>query len=170
MIIMGIDPGSSSTGVAFLRDGAWLWGACLTSRDPPGPTAPSDPIARWFVRLAALIRKYQATVVAYESYEYQGNKRTTANAPLMWQQVGAVRCLLTLPLVSSLHAHEPGVWRQQLTGDRRAGDQLVDRILQHRLGVSLLNVHGQTTGSHILDATGVALVTWDTLALLKHAT
>lgn len=158
--VLGLDPGLVHLGAAILEDETCIWHLHL-STNQPHTTAYDDPICRWWIRLSAIVCYYRPQVIIYEDYVFQGHQRTSANAPLMWQQIGIIRALGSLEGVDTVATLRPEVWRRQLTRNGHAGDHEVATIIKIRLGIEPLEEYGKSKGSHILDAVGVALVWMD---------
>lgn len=167
MRVCGIDPGTTRSGVAFLVDGIFLEGMSLYEQ----PDGNGDRIVHWFRRFSGLVRQWRPDVIIYEDYVWQGEARTTANAPLMWQQLGAIRLLATVSPYPNVIAAHPREWREQLLGSLPHGataqDAAVAWTLRQRLGAAVRTpVCGND--SHWYDALGVALTWWDTYIMLGH--
>jgi len=166
--ILGIDPGTRFCGGALLVDGALDWHQTLVA-SPALPTG-EDEILHWYRRWRGIVRCTQPTVIVIEDYTWQGSERTSANAALMWQQVGALRCLGALPPSPQIALLAPSAWRQQLVGRGlpKKGSTEIDAavawVLTQRLGAAC-DPRSKGDG-HWVDAAGIALAWWDTQHLL----
>ena len=86
----------------------------------------------------------------------------------MFQQIGVIRALGSLPGVREIACYRPEAWRRQLTRNPHAKDDEVANILKIRLSVEVLEQYGRNDGSHVLDAMGVALVWLDQWAMVSR--
>lgn len=161
MRILGIDPGTLNLGVAVFEDTALLWADHLK----PPPRHRQDPIVYWFTTLAQITRTFYPEHVAFEEYVWQGAQRTSHNSPQMWELLGAIRILSTQIPFPTIWGYAPELWKAELTGNGHATKGEVSKTVEMRLGAPLV----QSTGGHMSDAIGVAMVLHDHITFAQAA-
>lgn len=158
--VLGIDPGTLSTGVAVVAAGDELHHYTVLKMRA------SDVQARILACKAALtciVQHWQPTAIAIERYVWEGH--ATSQHEFMCWLVGSMLDLgMLLTPVAPVRLYTVSEWRRQLIGRSKRSfrgaysKQAAERVLSLRLGYA-----SWERGLHDMDAAGVALVALDTL-------
>lgn len=195
MNILAIDPGVVNAGVAVFRDGALVWYRYLSLYQENSKPIDENPLLRWAKRFLSLIDQWGITQVLCEDFIYQGGARAasqgyrTKEGPQsdsvmsllspgliaerqgqgILQLIGAIQMFPLLPPYPHVLLLHPGRWRKQLTGDYMANDELVNWVLEKRLGKDILSQGKKQELNHCCDAIGLGLAWLDTAQLARAA-
>ncbi len=133
MLVLGLDPGTATTGYGFVRatpDGRFTaidYGVILT----PAKTPLAERLQMLYERLQVLLRRYPPDGAAVEKLFFQKNVTTAMS-------VGQARGVLLLALAQaglSVAEYTPNEIKESVTGYGSAGKMQVQRMVQMLLGL-----------------------------------
>jgi len=133
VLVLGLDPGTATTGYGFVRataDGRFTaidYGVILT----PAKTPLAERLQMLYERLQALLRRYPPDGAAVEKLFFQKNVTTAMS-------VGQARGVLLLALAQaglSVAEYTPNEIKESVTGYGSAGKMQVQRMVQMLLGL-----------------------------------
>lgn len=149
MIILGIDPGTTSIGYALLQtDSAYpqFLGAGLIDA---GKDLPEDRLRKIHLEIKGIIKKWKPSCLALEKLFFAKNQKT---ALLVSEARGVI--ILTGSLAGlTLFEYSPPEVKQIVTGDGRADKAQVKKML----GLTLPAVKSIKARDDVFDAIGIAL-------------
>ena len=156
-VIMGIDPGLASTGVAVICGDMYLHGRVLKTVPQSGSILKR---IQTIVHDVVLIQKtYGVRHVSIERWAYQGHGSTQTTTTNML--IGALTSLTFCEPFPKVYTHDPLHWGRQLTGRAKRSKSDVAAAINIRLGVKLT----AKAGGHLTDAIGLAIVLQDQLKM-----
>ena len=159
-VIMGIDPGLYSTGVAVIRGGDYLHGTVLQPKGFQGSVLRRIQV---IVHNVLVIQQtYRVNALSIERFAYHGHSTTTTSS--MNMLIGALSSLTFCDPHPKCFTHDPLRWGQQLLGTRARKKADVATIISLRLGINLTS----KGGGHLTDALGLALVLQDQMKLKQE--
>jgi crossover junction endodeoxyribonuclease RuvC len=155
MLVLGIDPGTATTGFGILRvTGAKFnvvnWGLIETSPE----ALPETRLASIYAQMNDVIDTYKPDVMAIEKVFFSNNAKTAIR---VGQAQGVM--LLTagqhhLPLVE----YAPGTIKKIVSGDGRADKKIMQQAIQKHLGREVVGRVGKKTHfDNAADALAVAI-------------
>jgi crossover junction endodeoxyribonuclease RuvC len=155
MLILGIDPGTATTGFGILRvTGAKFnvvnWGLIETSPDD----TPEARLSSIYSQLNHIIDKYNPDVMAIEKVFFATNAKTAIRVG----QAQGVMLLAAGQHHIPLMEYAPGTIKKVVTGDGRADKKIMQAAIIKHLGKRVTGKAGKKTHfDNAADALAVAL-------------
>ena len=155
MLILGIDPGTATTGFGLLKVDGKGYDAVefgLIETDKNG--SPSKRLETIYKELLNILKKYKPDVMAIEKLFFATNAKT---AMRVGQAQGVM--LLSASMVNTeVVEYAPGTIKKVVTGDGRADKKVVQKKLRTLLGAKVRSkVMKKTHFDNSADALAVAL-------------
>ncbi len=155
MIILGIDPGTATTGFGLIRKeltGVEVieWGLIETKKDK----APAERLAEIYEKLLSLLDKHKPDVVVMEMVFFASNAKTVI-------RVGQAQGVILLSAASSnirVIEYAPGTIKKVISGDGRANKIAMQKAVRKIFGAKVRSeAHKRTHFDNAADALAVAM-------------
>lgn len=155
MLILGIDPGTATTGYGVLRVDKKGYEALefgLIETDSNG--TPSKRLVNIYRQLSKIIKEYKPEVLSIEKLFFATNRKTAMRVS---QAVGVI--LFTAAKTNtSVVEYAPGTIKKIVAGDGRADKKMVQKEVRKHLGAKVRSkAHKKTHFDNEADAIAVAL-------------
>lgn len=155
MLILGLDPGTATTGYALLRsldDVHEVVDFGLIETDKNG--TPSIRLFDIYEKMKAILEKFQPDIVVIERLFFATNTKTAMRVG----QAQGVMLFCAGQFQKEVFEYAPGTIKKTITGDGRADKKLVQSSLRKVLGVGIRSrPHKKTHFDNAADALAVAL-------------
>ena len=155
MLILGIDPGTATTGygtVQILRSGpvAINWGLIETDKK----YNPSQRLFQIHLRMTNLISKYKPDAIAIERIFFATNAKTAIRVG----QAQGVMLLAAAGAGTQVFEYAPGTIKKMITGNGRADKKMVQKSIREVFGAKVRSKKNKKTHfDNAADALAVAL-------------
>ena len=164
--ILGLDPGTRSTGWAVLKASVLREYGTLI----PKNTLRGVDRHLWLLsQIQDLLATYQPGVLAYEEFVWISHDNThdryISGRPDMERLIGGIQLLSLYTPYPVLMGLLPAKWGQQLLGQRTHTKAQIAYAVNCRLKTTF---KGDIYDNHACDAVGIALVAADTVFMERH--
>jgi len=155
MIILGIDPGTATTGFGSIlvknnSFEALEWGLIETNKE----SEPSVRLMTIHSQMLEIIKKTQPDVIAIEKLFFAANAKTAIRVG----QAQGVMLLAAAHTNSVIFEYAPGTIKKMVTGDGRADKKIVQSHIRKIFGAKVRSgKHKKTHFDNAADALAVAL-------------
>lgn len=155
MLILGIDPGTATTGfgvIEKLENDIIVKDFGLIETDKDGNTG--RRLININYQIEKLLKRIRPDVVAIEKLFFATNAKTAMN---VGQAIGVILYTVAMSNIS-LFEYAPGTIKKQVSGNGRADKKEVQRAVRNILGAKVRSrVHGKTHFDNSADGLAVAL-------------
>lgn len=155
MLILGIDPGTATTGFGVIRtekDKCEVVDFGLIETDKNG--SPGKRLKIIHLEMTKLIKKHKPDVMAIEKIFFARNAKTAIR---VGQALG-VMLLSAEEMKTEIAEYAPGQIKKIVTGDGRADKKIVQKFVRKKLGAKVRSKKGQKTHfDNAADGLAVAL-------------
>lgn len=155
MLILGIDPGTATTGFGLVRKIGQKLEAIdfgLIETDKNGEAG--KRLIRINQQITALIKKYKPDVAAVEKLFFASNAKTAMS---VGQAIGVIIYTMARSKIK-IAEYAPATIKKVITGDGRADKKVVQQNLRKILGAKVRSkVRGRTHFDNAADALAVAV-------------
>lgn len=155
MLILGIDPGTATTGYGFLRVNpksydVLSFGLIETNKDDE----PSKRLRQIYLQINKLLRDQKPDILAIEKIFFATNAKTAIRVG----QAQGVMLLSAAKYNTAVYEYAPGTIKKVVTGSGRADKKEVQQSLRKILGAKVRSKKRQKTHfDNAADALAVAL-------------
>lgn len=155
MVILGIDPGTATTGFGVLEYdlnniSVLDFGLIETKNN----TNSGKRLIEISKEITVIIKKYKPDVISLEKLFFATNAKTAMS---VGQAIGVIIFTIVKNKVEFFE-YAPGTIKKKVTGDGRADKKMIQRSLRKLLGGKIRSrVHGKTHFDNSADALAVAL-------------
>lgn len=156
MLILGIDPGTATTGYGLIKvNGSEdydviKWGLIETDKNG----SPGKRLANIFSRLSEIFDEYTPDVMAIEKLFFARNAKTAIRVG----QAQGVMLHCAARKETKTYEYAPGTIKKTLTGNGRANKKVVQKFVRKVLGPSVRSKPGKKTHfDNAADALAVAI-------------
>jgi crossover junction endodeoxyribonuclease RuvC len=156
MIILGIDPGTATTGFGLIRYNypnfeVIDWGLIETEKD----ASPEIRLSKIYQKMLSIIEKYKPDVLAMEMLFFASNAKTAINVG----QAQGVIMLSATAFNKEVIQYAPATIKKIISGDGRADKIKMQKAVRKHLG-SKVKANSRTKKTHFdnaADALAIAL-------------
>lgn len=155
MLILGIDPGTATTGygiIKTLRVGYEVidFGLIETNKDG----VPGDRLSDIFEQMMVILKEFNPDVMAIEKLFFATNAKTAIRVG----QAQGVLLFAASKAKTEVFEYAPGTIKKVVTGDGRADKKQIQKSVRKYLGAKVRSKkHGKTHFDNAADALAVAL-------------
>jgi len=155
MKILGIDPGTATTGYGFIeslngRNKVIEWGLIETSKE----TKTEDRLNKIFKETSAILKKLTPDVFVFEKIFFATNAKTVISVG----QAQGVMLLAASRAKIQIESYAPGTIKKLITGSGRANKKDVQQAIRKILGNQVKSeAHKKTHFDNAADALAIAL-------------
>jgi crossover junction endodeoxyribonuclease RuvC len=155
MLILGIDPGTATTGFGVIRttpkdQEVVEFGLIETDKDGK----PGLRLIDIHKQVTKLIRRVKPDVIAIEKLFFSTNAKTAMS---VGQAIGVIMFTVATEKIE-IFEYAPGTIKKQIAGDGRADKKMVQKAVRAILGAKVRSrVHGKTHFDNSADGLAVAL-------------
>jgi len=155
MIILGIDPGTATTGFGLIKEDKDIFDVIdhgLIETDKDGE--PGKRLQTIHQEVSAIIEKYEPDVMAIEKIFFATNAKTAIR---VGQALG-VMILCASQKNIKVFEYAPGTIKKMIAGNGRADKKMVQKAIRKHLGNKIRSKPGQKTHfDNAADALAIAL-------------
>lgn len=155
MRILGIDPGTATTGYGFIdslngENKVIEWGLIETSKD----TKTEDRLNKIFEDTLVILKKFTPDVFVFEKIFFAANAKTV----IAVGQAQGVMLLAASKTKIRIESYAPGTIKKLITGNGRANKKEVQQAIRRILGNQVKSkAHKKTHFDNAADALAIAL-------------
>lgn len=155
MRILGIDPGTATTGYGFIdslngENKVIEWGLIETSKD----TKTEDRLNKIFEDTLVILKKFTPDVFVFEKIFFAANAKTV----IAVGQAQGVMLLAASKTKIRIESYAPGTIKKLITGNGRAKKKEVQQAIRRILGNQVKSkAHKKTHFDNAADALAIAL-------------
>jgi len=155
MLILGIDPGTATTGFGIIRVEKEKYDVVdfgLIETDKKG--SPGKRLERIHIEMMKLLRKHKPDVMAIEKIFFARNAKTAIRVG----QAQGVMLLSAAKADTEIAEYAPGRIKKVVTGDGRADKKIIQKFVRKALGAKVRSKKGgKTHFDNAADGLAVAL-------------
>lgn len=155
MIVLGIDPGTATTGYGFIEiTSEYIAPIKFDLIETKKVNSPEKRLAHIYKELCFLINKYNPREIAMEKVFFATNRKTAIRVG----QAQGVMLLAAATCDVPIFEYAPGTIKKLVAGDGRADKKAVEQAVREILGNSIHSKpNGRTHFDNAADALAVAL-------------
>lgn len=155
MLILGIDPGTATTGYGLIdanqrKFQVMDWGLIQTEKNG----VPGKRLENIYKEMASILKKFKPDVVAIEKLFFATNAKTA----MAVGQASGILIFAASKSKTEVVEYAPGTIKKEVAGDGRADKKMVQKSVRRVLGAKVRSeVHKKTHFDNAADALAVAL-------------